>query len=625
MELVYLWVEGYKNIKNQGFNFSPRFECEFDGENLTINENKDYISIFPDNINVTAIVGENGSGKSSILESIIYISENEFQGFVIYYKNGLHYLGNINPNDYLKQPTKIIEPSEQNDKNIFVWINNINSYNIRAKGDLQVLLQKSSLFDKVCGENKNYMFKKHYELSKEIDLDKILEKQYYFDSFLVRMKNIRIEHKKYWREYNAIENKALLDGIDKIPFRINKKDDFYFILFYNFYIALIRFYLVNWNKLNENSDFYNILKNFIISMNSFVSGSTLSNEDFLKQIKNLIDDVNRLEYKNELLKNLLNMTTILFESLKRIEETKKIKLNYNVTISNSINFEFSKIYKFLENPKIEIYLFDIENFCGFNEDFEMFDFFSIDIINSKTNHKYTDLSNGERELLNISLDILFAMKNSANYGKNQVYILDEADAFLHPNWSKSLISKIIQIYTNYKKYINNSTKLHLLFSSHSPFLLSNLPKENVIFLEKYKENDDEVKKDNQKEGNCKNVSKDIELKTFGANIHTLLSDGFFMSDGLMGEFAKSKIEEIKKFYELIQKLQNKGKIKKELWKKSYEKRKTRFGNIQKIIGEPFLQTIIKNYLDELEILFNGKKEFLDKEIKRLEELRKELK
>jgi hypothetical protein len=29
MELVYLWVEDYKNIKKQGFNFSPRFECEF--------------------------------------------------------------------------------------------------------------------------------------------------------------------------------------------------------------------------------------------------------------------------------------------------------------------------------------------------------------------------------------------------------------------------------------------------------------------------------------------------------------------------------------------------------------------------------------------------------------------
>ncbi len=32
MELVYLWVEDYKNIKKQGFNFSPRFECTYENE-----------------------------------------------------------------------------------------------------------------------------------------------------------------------------------------------------------------------------------------------------------------------------------------------------------------------------------------------------------------------------------------------------------------------------------------------------------------------------------------------------------------------------------------------------------------------------------------------------------------
>lgn len=37
MELVYLWVEDYKNIKRQGFNFSPKFRCEFKSE---YNENE---------------------------------------------------------------------------------------------------------------------------------------------------------------------------------------------------------------------------------------------------------------------------------------------------------------------------------------------------------------------------------------------------------------------------------------------------------------------------------------------------------------------------------------------------------------------------------------------------------
>ena len=74
MELVYLWVKKYKNIENQGFNFSPRFECVYDGEKLTINEKEDYVSIFPENINITAIVGKNGSGKSNILKSLLDIA-----------------------------------------------------------------------------------------------------------------------------------------------------------------------------------------------------------------------------------------------------------------------------------------------------------------------------------------------------------------------------------------------------------------------------------------------------------------------------------------------------------------------------------------------------------------------
>ena len=50
MELVYLLVEDYKNIHKQGFNFSPRFSCEYDD---------DYIeNFFGKNINVTAIFYE---------------------------------------------------------------------------------------------------------------------------------------------------------------------------------------------------------------------------------------------------------------------------------------------------------------------------------------------------------------------------------------------------------------------------------------------------------------------------------------------------------------------------------------------------------------------------------------
>ena len=130
---------------------------------------------------------------------------------------------------------------------------------------------------------------------------------------------------------------------------------------------------------------------------------------------------------------------------------------------------------------------------------------------------------------------------------------------------------------------------NIIITSHSPFILSDIPKENVIFL---------------KNGKIENP----DIKTFGANIHTLLSDGFFMSDGLMGEFAKSKIEEIKKFYELVKKCEKiitKSENIKNTIKNIYQGYEPNFRNIQNIIGEPFLKTIIGNYLDELEQIFDN--------------------
>ncbi|MBD3843861.1 MAG: hypothetical protein IE909_18690, partial [Campylobacterales bacterium] len=111
MELVYLWVEKYKNIYKQGFNFSPRFECTFYDtydENNQLLDNcelkikpKEYIeNFFGDNINVTAIVGKNGSGKSSIAEMILpEIPHKKHKKYIIvafdFEKNEFKSYGNI--------------------------------------------------------------------------------------------------------------------------------------------------------------------------------------------------------------------------------------------------------------------------------------------------------------------------------------------------------------------------------------------------------------------------------------------------------------------------------------------------------------------------------------------------
>ena len=99
MELVYLWVEDYKNIQKQGFNFSPRFRCEYDEDTKELNiidkeETGEFYpkNFFGDNINITAIVGENGSGKSSLVFDFIMNRRGFFiikkdNELIVYIKN----------------------------------------------------------------------------------------------------------------------------------------------------------------------------------------------------------------------------------------------------------------------------------------------------------------------------------------------------------------------------------------------------------------------------------------------------------------------------------------------------------------------------------------------------------
>lgn len=80
MELIYIWLNEYKNniLKKEGLLLNERYRIDVEDydNNLqfTVIENHNSYNIFSNNIitNVTAIVGNNGSGKTSLLESIYY-------------------------------------------------------------------------------------------------------------------------------------------------------------------------------------------------------------------------------------------------------------------------------------------------------------------------------------------------------------------------------------------------------------------------------------------------------------------------------------------------------------------------------------------------------------------------
>ena len=168
---------------------------------------------------------------------------------------------------------------------------------------------------------------------------------------------------------------------------------------------------------------------------------------------------------------------------------------------------------------------------------------------------FPSMSDGEYQFI-----YLFNTIYSSIDKENILLLIDEGENFLHPNWQKKYISFIVQfIQDNF-----SDKKIHIIFTSHSPFLLSDIPKQNIIFLDTYED------------GKCKVLKHDEVMnkkQTFGANIHTLLSDSFFMDDGLMGEFAKGKINEIIDFHNITKKKRHKKCL-----QKIYEKQRERFSS-----------------------------------------------
>ena len=155
--------------------------------------------------------------------------------------------------------------------------------------------------------------------------------------------------------------------------------------------------------------------------------------------------------------------------------------------------------------------------------------------------------------------------------------------------------------------------MNFLFITHSPFILSDIPKQNVLFLE------------NGRSINYENKN------TFGANITDLLADSFFINDGLIGDFAKEKISITLEWLKRKANEKRKKNNQKDLFKKEnitvleFENESEEIEYHKKIINlidEP----LVKNKLKEMFIEFVSEDlEFKDEQIRQLEEKLKKLK
>lgn len=139
-------------------------------------------------------------------------------------------------------------------------------------------------------------------------------------------------------------------------------------------------------------------------------------------------------------------------------------------------------------------------------------------------------SSGEKQKLFCQSAIIYHLQNISSIGTEEIHypnvnlILEEIELYFHPEWQRTFTYELMQLIRGAN--IKNIASINILFVTHSPYILSDIPKNNVLFLDEGK------------------PVYTMQENTFGANVNSLLKNGFFLPSLPMGEFAHKKINSL---------------------------------------------------------------------------------
>lgn len=202
---------------------------------------------------------------------------------------------------------------------------------------------------------------------------------------------------------------------------------------------------------------------------------------------------------------------------------------------------------------------------------------------------FWSLSSGERQIAYIISNFVYHVVNINSVHYNEVdvvaklpllkykyinVIFDEIELYFHPDLQRRFLFLIVEALKSiHIEYIEG---INILLVTHSPFVLSDLPKSNVLALSR--------------------TNEDVVGETFCANIQEMLGQNFFMEYS-MGKIAQKQVEEIFCTYNHIAGNEH-IEISEEDWK--------RFSYVTSIVGDEYLHSSLSRVMKILESYRNGR-------------------
>lgn len=265
--------------------------------------------------------------------------------------------------------------------------------------------------------------------------------------------------------------------------------------------------------------FFSVLANEILEVEMTLCGEKMK-KLYRSRVSSLFENIN---YRT------LNPKKIFYSDLKDILNINSNRELYADNVIKDVKYFFQNLKYFITNIKSDYDLSDdddktiIENFIGF---------ITSDIDNKWTKtifsvleFKWKGLSSGELALLNL-LGRLNSVENQLE--NNVIVLIDEVDLGMHPEWQRKWIKYVLPIIGDMLKKENRS--VHVILTTHSPIILSDILTKDVIYLS-----------NNTSKNKLKLVKKDF--KTFGQNIYMLFKNSFFL-EGAKGGFSYDVIKDI---------------------------------------------------------------------------------
>ena len=505
MKLIALVIKQYNKLfEEQIINFSDEYKVNFDFETneLKIDKNPYYIeNFYGESIyNISPIVGINGTGKTTILNLI----------------------GTYSPENYQQDPDNqyffLFEIGKQEDKVRFkVSSNNLSVATLQECWGQTFYRNQDGSFD--CDPE-------YYDDTKNILYVNLQSKGGGTIGYRTTLNQEGLAmfiHSYLWLSDRKIINSVLSCSLE-----------------------------IESHSLKDNTNpiprgikaigflIYKSIHNIFYEKNEIIK-KLLSESIVSKCEKYLTEDVS--DYENFGINLLLEIVKELDKNEVK-DETRKIRKEYVESIITIVNIfiEIRENGSLIDSNSASILLKYSNNNRSLYEELndrlfqhtkskKLVDKFCYDL-NENFNNYYLlketpnyHMSTGEGNLIEIFSQLYSYLLLDEKNDEDIILLVDELETGMHLEWSRRLIKILINNLSEILEDEGKGREIQLIFTTHSPYMLSDIKPGNVIMIEK-----------NQETGYSEGK---VLQNTFAKNIQEIMKENLI--DNIYGDFALAKI------------------------------------------------------------------------------------